>query len=394
MPFARPELASEIANRLIHPGALDEIYRSGLFLSAPRRTGKSTFLKNDFVPVLEEDGALPIYVDLWSNPAADPADLIRNAVQRALRELETPGSRILAALRRVNKIDVGVASLKFGFGLDSVATPTGTTLADVFCEVVDRVGTHVVMIVDEVQHALTTENGANMLTAMKAARDAVNLRSETAGYFYFVGTGSHRGLVSDLTTRRRQPFAGAMTRVFPPLGLAYVESVLDGTRAKLGARCPSPAVALRAFVKVGNRPEELLKALNILEAAEAVGDHADEHLLTIAETLRTTAANDELIRLANLGPFAEAIFTRLVRIGTGASLFTAEAAREYGQALGIEVAVSEVQPVVNQMLGQNLVMRHGHGDYAVSDEFVAHVWAERLGLAGSRVDAPPAVPEA
>lgn len=51
---------------------------SGLFLAAPRRTGKSTFMREDLRPALEQSGAHVLYVDLWSNRATDPGDLMRN----------------------------------------------------------------------------------------------------------------------------------------------------------------------------------------------------------------------------------------------------------------------------------------------------------------------------
>ena len=43
--YRRPELAVELGNRLEGSGLVDA--RSGLFLAAPRRVGKSTFLQED-----------------------------------------------------------------------------------------------------------------------------------------------------------------------------------------------------------------------------------------------------------------------------------------------------------------------------------------------------------
>lgn len=47
-------------------------------------------------------------------------------------------------------------------------------------------------ILDEVQHAMGSEDGDNMLLALKAARNEINPRPEVPGYFLFIGTGSHR----------------------------------------------------------------------------------------------------------------------------------------------------------------------------------------------------------
>ncbi|MGH8790946.1 MAG: aspartate/glutamate racemase family protein [Cupriavidus necator] len=151
-----------MARQLLHPGVLDEGLRSGLFLSGLRRTGKTTFLINDLVPALEAGGAIVIYVDLWSDIQRSPAALILAAVKRTLTELERPGSNALKHLKRVSGADLGALGFKFGFKLDSVGEPGGATLAQALAEVVDKAKTNVVLIVDEVQHAITSEEGNRM----------------------------------------------------------------------------------------------------------------------------------------------------------------------------------------------------------------------------------------
>ncbi|MBC7699847.1 hypothetical protein [Aquabacterium sp.] len=60
------------------------------------------------------------------------------------------------------------------------------------------------LIIDEVQHAMGSEDGDNMLLALKAARDEINLTPDTPGYFLFVGTGSHRARVRELRIKGKQ----------------------------------------------------------------------------------------------------------------------------------------------------------------------------------------------
>jgi len=122
---------------------LDEGLRSGLFLAGMRRTGKTTFLRTDLVPELEAQGAVVIYVDLWSDTRASPAALVQAAVRQSLEQLGASG---------------------------------GATLAEAFRQVVDQTRGDVVLIVDEVQQAITSEEGHQMLLALKAARDATNPR--------------------------------------------------------------------------------------------------------------------------------------------------------------------------------------------------------------------------
>lgn len=157
--FQRPELAESMANQLLNPGVLDEGLRSGLFLSGLRRTGKTTFLRNDLIPALEEAGALVIYVDLWSDTLANPATLEHNAIRKTLKDLQTPGSSALETFKRVSNAEIGAAGFKFGFKLDSIGNVDGPTMAQVLTEVVDQAKTDLVLIIDEVQHAISSDDG-------------------------------------------------------------------------------------------------------------------------------------------------------------------------------------------------------------------------------------------
>lgn len=64
--FQRPDYADELAQDLLIPSPLKQV-RSGVFLSGIRRVGKTTFMRQDLIPALEQRGALPIYVDLWTD---------------------------------------------------------------------------------------------------------------------------------------------------------------------------------------------------------------------------------------------------------------------------------------------------------------------------------------
>jgi hypothetical protein len=381
--YRRPALASQMARQLLHPGVLDEGLRSGLFLSGLRRTGKTTFLINDLVPALEADGAIVIYVDLWSDTQRSPAALILTAVKRTLADLEQPGSTALKHLKRLSGADAGAFGFKFGFKLDSVGEPGGATLAQALAEVVDKAKTNVVLIVDEVQHAITSEEGNRMLLALKAARDAINPRPGTPGYFLFVGTGSHRALVGELTARRNQAFAGATSVSYPVLGEDYVAYLLDRLLAEGFSTLPSRDVAVRAFGALGSRPEEMIKALRQLHFHLPPGRDPDEHLPVIANTLRSTAADLELMKLEQLGGLATAIFDRIASSdGDARGLFSADSAAAYSAAIGREVRIEEAQPVVNELMATNLIMRKGHGLYGVTDPFVQEIWLERKSIEG------------
>lgn len=381
--FSRHALAAQMASQLIHPDVLSEALRSGLFLSGLRRTGKTTFLHNDLIPALEDEGALVIYVDLWSDTKANPAQLVRAAITRALHDLQTPGSALLAKLARVTGVDVGALTFKFGFKLDKLGEPGGVTLAQAIVELVDQAKRDVVLIIDEVQHAITTEEGHQLLLGLKAARDAVNPRPDTAGHFIFIGTGSHRAMVNELTTKRNQAFNGATSIPYPVLDGDYVDHLLTRLAEEGTSRLPSRESALAAFRTLGHRPEEMMKALRQLKLHVPAGANPDDHLPVIAATLRSAAADIELAKLEQLGGLATAIFERIAATeGDAKGVFSAEAAAEYGKILGREVKIDEIQPVVNELTGANLIMRRAHGLYGIADSFVQETWRERKALLG------------
>ncbi len=376
--FRRPRLAADLAGRLLRPGVLDEGWRSGLFLSGLRRTGKTTFLRTDLVPELEARGAVVIYVDLWSDTKASPAALVQAAVRQTLSQLVTPSSPLLSRLRRIKGLDLGGMGFRFGFQLDQLGEAGGVTLAQAFTEVVDQSGGDVVLIIDEVQQAITTEEGNQMLLALKATRDAINPRPETPGHFLFLGTGSHRALVSELTARRNQAFAGATSLPYPVLDQAYVRHVLERLRAEGMELLPSEESAWNSFQTLGHRPEEFLRALGQLRLSTTSGLAPDQLLPVIAATLRGSAADLELLKVEQIGGLATAIFDRVARSeGPARGIFSAEAALSYGEAIGREVRVEEIQPVVNELLAANVLMRLGHGLYGVTDPFVQEIWQER-----------------
>ena len=378
MTFRRTALAEQMAAQLLRPSFLDTSLRSGLFLSGQRRVGKTTFLATDLIPALEALGAIVVYVDLWSQPQANPADLVHEGIRRTLKELQTPGSGILQRLKEVASVEAGAAGFKFGFKLADVGKDDGASLAQAFTELIDQAQTDVVLIVDEVQHALGSADGDHLLHALKAARDAINTRPGTPGYFLFIGTGSHRARVQELTLKGNQAFNGAVTNEFPVLGRDFIDYVLEQVRPQLGAMLPSADVTEAAFRSMGSRPEELMKALNVLRSLppDAL---PDEHLPTIAQSLSASTADVELQKVEAMGPLAEAVFARICSIGGDVKgVFTAEALKAYAAQIGRDATAQEVQSIIGMMTSANLLMRVKHGHYGVTDPFVEKAWLNRL----------------
>lgn len=374
--FHRKTYADQMAQQLLQPSPLHMNVRSGVFLSGIRRVGKTTFLRQDLVPALEAKGALVIYVDLWADRSKSPATLVLDAVRTTLQQLQTPGSSLL---QRFKGFNLGAAGLSLGFQLDTLGTASGTTLAQAFAELVAKAQVNVVLIVDEVQQALGTEDGSSLLHALKAARDAVNSKPSTLGHFLFLGTGSHKSLITDMATRRSQPFTGALTTAYQVLGQDFVQWQLDRIASTPGVVLPSLGVAWAGFQAMGHRPEELLKALVQLQTAQAPADQA---FPIICATLASVAADVELHAVEEFGELGQAIFARIAEGSEeGVSgLFGEEALAAYAERTGGPVQPPQVQNLADKMISANLIARPGHGIYTVADPFVRKVWLDRRKL--------------
>lgn len=82
---------------------------------APRRPGKSTFVREDLRPALESRGALVVYADLWADRQADPGEVIVAAVRGVLAKHEGVVMRLAKGAGR-EKVKVG----GLAFPLDKV----------------------------------------------------------------------------------------------------------------------------------------------------------------------------------------------------------------------------------------------------------------------------------
>jgi hypothetical protein len=375
--YHRRQMAEELAERLINPGMLDRPLQSGLFLSGMRRTGKSTFLKEDLIPALERHGAIVIYVDLWENDTPDKAGMILNAIRAKLKELQGPVGTVLDVVKRVTKIGAKASVFSINMEVSKVGEKGGVTLPDAITKVVDKTKANVVLIVDEVQACLDTDSAQGLMRALKATRDAVNIRPDTPGHFLFIGTGSHRSMVNEMTQRRKEAFFGAATREYQMLDEGFVTWVLKDKSVSIK---PSLATAVEAFRALGYRPEPFMESLEILNQVVKRGESADVAFRSIIWTKRAALADKEINELDRLGPLAQVIFGSIAAEEDGAKgLYAAEQLASYGRTLGRDVRTEEVQSKIQELVQVNLIMKRGYGTYEVTDPFVREVWIEREG---------------
>jgi len=87
--FYRTEYAKELTAELFNSV-------SGLFISGAAGTGKSSFIKKDLIPEIENSGAVAVYLDLkdYKNKFASINDAIQFAISNRQQQILTATSFI------------------------------------------------------------------------------------------------------------------------------------------------------------------------------------------------------------------------------------------------------------------------------------------------------------
>ncbi|HEN8736139.1 hypothetical protein C1882_00230 [Pseudomonas sp. FW305-E2] len=382
----RHQLATALAQDLAGESLVD--YSSGMFLAAPRRTGKSTFLNNDFIPECVQRGWLPVYVDLWSDRNAAPAQLISGAIGTALARFEGALART-AKKAGVDKINL-LRTLSWDFTRPQL--PAGTTLAQALAVLHQVSGQLVVLIIDEAQHALNSEDGLNAMFALKAARDHLN-RGDRPDGLRLVFTGSSRDKLANLVLKSKQPFFGASITPFPLLGREYVEFITALWNRRLADSNQFKVEDLAyAFELVGRRPEMLNKLL--AEVSVGLGEAGN-----LGELLRNGALNhqagvwsDYESAWNELTPLQQAVLEVMAERTLGRQPFSpfteqtlVEVSRKLEQAQAVaNVNTANVQKALDALRDKELVWKANRGEYALEDTSMAEWLARDQAVAGHR----------
>ena len=129
-----------------------------------------------------------------------------------------------------------------------------------------------------------------------------------------------------------------------------------------------------AFLALGHRPEELLRALALLKNLPP-GHHPDTAMTATAVALRSALAERELARLFSMSALHQVIFARLAQ-GLPAP-FSKAATASYAGEVGHEPNNSEVQTALNGLISAGYVGRASSGQYECADPLVPQLWLDR-----------------
>ena len=372
--YPRTQLAVELANALQGKLAFSDA-PNGLFLAAPRRTGKSTFLQSDLSPELARRQVVVVYVDLWADQKRDPGSLIAEAVGRALLKQ-------LGLVAKATK-SAGLESITAGglkIDTSKIGKVDGTTLADALRALVDAAKTPVALIIDEAQHALTSEAGETAMAALKSARDQLNRPDHIR--LMLVMSGSDRDKLLRLVNTNAAPFYGSQIQRMPELGpdfIAHIAGLIANQRPDLGDI--NQATLQQAFVLFGQRPQFFMDALGQVLSPLATHDgrFEDALLAQATEWQRGDEAQMESDYTA-LKPLEQAVLWRMLEQGTRFRPYDADALQFYNEKTGDKVTVAKAQKALEGLRAHqpSLIWKSARSEYAVEDAAMLRWYAQRV----------------
>ena len=366
--FHRPALATRLS-KLIMQVAVGSSASSGVFLAAPRRTGKSTFAREDLRPALEAAGAIVLYADLWKDLTKDPGLVIVEAVREAVGRNDGFITR-LAKSSGMDKVTVG----GMNFSLDKIGLGKDIDLTTALVALSDESQKIIVLMIDEAQHVITTSEGVAALIDLKAARDELN--SSKHHGLRIVCTGSNRDKLAMLRNSKDQAFFGASMVQFPTLDQDFI----DWLCANLDLPCAlDPTEVFQLFKESGYRPELLGAAADEIRFDFTI----DPETIPARFTELVRAQADELYAnlkkvIHSLTPIQSAVIRVMSVKGDNYAPFEAPTMALYAKALAqagiaaseIKVEVPGVQQALIALQEKKLVWKASRGVYAVDEHVI------------------------
>ncbi|MFP5382460.1 MAG: AAA family ATPase [Gammaproteobacteria bacterium] len=376
--YPRPALAQDLAEALRGRGLFSDAH-NGLFLAAPRRTGKSTFLQQDLKPALEQQGIVVVYVDLWADTRRDPAGLIADAIGRELR------ARLGLVAKAARATGLDSIELPGGLRFDTsrIGQIDGATLVDALRALLQTTKAPVALIIDEAQHALVSEAGEAAMAALKSARDQLNAPGDVN--LMLVMSGSDRDKLLRLVNTNGAPFYGSQIHRLSALGEDFVEFMAHRIEQQRPALSPVDRPALNdAFRLFGHRPQFFINAVG--EALNPLADTSQRFELRVAEAARRRQDDDEAqmeSEFLSLRPIQRAVLARLLELGSRFRPYDADALRYYGNIVGKKVSPQMAQNALESLRDRHpaLVWKSARGEYS-ADDAMMYRWYEKRSKEG------------
>jgi hypothetical protein len=376
--FARPALAARYFEQLL--GGTSG--RMALF--GPRRTGKTSLITREIVPLAEKAGMVPVYCDCWQD-RSDPLGSIIFALECAIERVEVSPSKITRRLQtEVKKLGGAGFSIEFGDEPKGRAPDSPYFKVDwLLGRLIARAKRPIFLVVDEVQGIGEHKEGERIAGALRTALT----RHERAVRVLFTGS-SETQLTKMFAQARASLYQFAARTVYDPLDSDFVTHVVQRFM-QATKRTLDHARGLEILRLLGNQPEAFLTVVQVpLARADRSLDDGLHSLLTPDAATPWTQYWQQSTLLQ------QAV---LVTAGTGVQLTSEAGVRAIGSAAKTpNLSHSSVQRALGALRGRGLIERSTLSSkalYSLTDP-VFDLWIARNGSALLQKSRPIANPEA
>lgn len=332
--------------------ALAEGPGKALTLFAPRRTGKTEFLRKDLARVAEAKGHLVVYVSFWQQ-TLDPLAVVVEALLAAA-ERASLARRARETIRRVLpsvKLSASLSGASLGGEFDLTALGAKEKealllrLDDLFAAIDGRRRKTIVML-DEVQELARSETNRPLVAALRTSFDT---RSDGIRAVF---TGSSRAGLRAMFSEREAPFFHFGNQLdLEPLGEAFVDHLIGVHERVTGRRLPRERL-VGAFEDLHRSPFYLRGLIELLTLEP--GLDVDEALALWRTRLAERLGYAELWR--SLDALSRAV---LIELASGARKPFGNTTREaLGARLGTEPpSTAQIQTTLRRLARGDLLDR-------------------------------------
>lgn len=364
--FPRPNLARAYLD-LLNTGLANSTT-----IFAPRRTGKTEFLRRDLTPAAEKAGYRVVYADLWQTQQSPGVALVR-ALEVACEPrslFERIGATLKTPVRAVKgKAEVAGTKVEGEVSLE-VEKKTLVDQAlqlDQYIDALTRKGP-LLLLVDEAQSLARNAAGEDVARALRTSMTThpQDLR--------VVFTGSSRTKLGHVFSNSAAPLfsAGVNVQDFPLLDDAFVAYIVGRYQASSG-RTLDLDVARRAFESFAQRPEPFKRAILAIMLEPALG------LDSAVAQIQASLAREENHE-GSWGSLdaTERVLVTMIAANANVKLFSARALDAVRKAVGIDtLTTAHLQKALGRLARKTIVEKTPRGTFEFEHESFAE-WVRNL----------------
>lgn len=339
--------------------AFDQSVSDTLTLFAPRRMGKTEFVRYDLIPEAAKRGYVPVYVSFWEN-RDDPALSLLLAIKSALAEgnwWRRATNRLTGAQLSIKGNASGELEASLSVTESKPTSPDSATLADLRKHITEllRKNDRVLLCLDEAQHLATSSAFESLVFFLRTILD------ENRKQIRVMYTGSSRDGLRKLFSKRKAALFQSSSQIdLPLLGSGFIEHMRSCYQQASGREF-TYTEGQRAFSLLHHVPREFRSVIEkmILNGATDILNEAAHAYDNQVED------SSYPVLWQNLKAIDHAL---LIWIAYGHASLYQEACKAYlANHLGVcSVETHTIQNAINRLRGEHLSLI-AHGAYEFED---------------------------